>query len=246
VRADSHTLLVGSVNTNSLAPVLFRARLGFDYWSSIFPVSKISEFPSILVTRLAVPATSLQQFLEYAASTWGRVRNGTDWIGSYADIDAVILGKAAGVEVVNVARPEGGADGLLEALVSDELDMIFLNARTAGRAIRAGRIKGLAVTGPGRLPGFPEIPTMQEAGFPGVGTSHWHGLFASSRTPGDVVGLLHGSVVKALGAPEVQAAFRDAGARVAPSASPPAFTAEIRGEMERWERVRAALALQVG
>jgi tripartite-type tricarboxylate transporter receptor subunit TctC len=242
--ADPHTLLVGSVNTNSIAPVLFRARLGFDYWSSILPVSKISEFPSVFVTRSSEPATSVRDFLGYAASTWGRVRNGTDWIGSYADIDAVILGRAAGVDVVNVERPEGGADGLLEALVNDELDMIFLNARTAGRAIRAGRIKGLAVTGPARLAGFPDIPTMQEAGFPGIGTSHWHGLFASAGIPGEVANLLHASVVEALDMGELRAAFRDAGAWVTPSRSPAAFAAEIRAEMEQWERVRDDIALR--
>lgn len=244
--ADPCTLLVGSVNTNSIAPVLFRSRLGFDYWSAIHPVSKISEFPSVWVTRRSVPAASPREFLDSARSAWGKVRNGTDWIGSYADIDAVILGKKAGVDVVNVERPEGGADGLLQALVNDELDMIFLNARTAGKAIRAGRIKGLAVTGPARLAGFPDIPTMEEAGFPGIGTSHWHGLFASTAAPPEVIGLLHASVVKALRSDAVQAAFREAGARVTPSPSPAAFASEIRAEMAEWERVRADIALPGG
>jgi tripartite-type tricarboxylate transporter receptor subunit TctC len=241
--ADAYSLLVGSVNTNSILPVLFRRRVPFDYEATVVPVSRLSEFPSIFVTRTSVPAGTVREFIAYARSTWGKVRNGTDWIGSYADIDAVILGKTAGIQVVNVERPERGADGLLDALVHDELDMVFLNARTAGIAIRAGKIKGLAVTGPDRLPAFPDIPTMQEAGFPGIGTSHWHGLFASSKVPGDVVSLLHASVVRALSAAEVQAAFRDAGARVTPSRSPAAFAAELRAEMAQWEGVRADIAL---
>jgi tripartite-type tricarboxylate transporter receptor subunit TctC len=245
LRGDAHTLLVGSVNTNSIAPVVFRSRFPFDYWSSIVPVSKISEFPSIFVTRASVPVRTVREFLAYGASQWGKVRNGTDWIGSYPDIDALILGKAAGIVIVNVARPERGADGLLEALLNDELDMLFLNAWTAGRAIRAGKIKGLAVTGPERLAGFPELPTMREAGFPGIGTSHWHGLFASSRVPADLLAHLHASVLRTLDTEEVRSAFETAGARVVPSASPARFAAEIRTEMTAWEKVRAAIALKI-
>jgi len=245
VVADAYTLLVGSVNTNSIAPVMFRKRLPFDYESAIAPISRLTEFPSIFVTCTSVPANTVQEFIEYARATWGSVRNGTDWIGSYADIDAVILGRTADIQVVNVERPSGGADGLLAALINAELDMIFLNARTAGTAIRAGRIKGLAVTGPVRLPGFPGIPTMAEAGFPGIGTSHWHGLFASRRVPADIVDRLHASVVRALDSEEVRTAFRNAGARLVPSASPAQFAAEIRAEMAEWEKVRADIALKI-
>jgi tripartite-type tricarboxylate transporter receptor subunit TctC len=245
VAADAYTLLVGSVNTNSIAPVLFRKRLPFDYEASIAPISRLTEFPSVFVTRNAVPAGTVQEFIEYARATWGGIRNGTDWIGSYADIDAVILGKRARIEVVNVERPTGGADGLLEALINAELDMIFLNARTAGTAIRAGRIKGLAVTGPARLTTLPEIPTMAEAGFAGIGTSHWHGLFASRRVPAKIVTRLHVSVVQALDSQSVRTAFGDAGARLVPSASPAKFAAEVGAEMAEWEKVRADIALKI-
>jgi len=245
VVADAYTLLVGSVNTNSIAPVLFRKRLGFDYESAITPISRLTEFPSVFVTRASVPANSVQEFIAYARETWGRVRNGTDWIGSYADIDAVIFGRKAGIDVVNVERPSGGADGLLEALVNNELDMIFLNARTAGRAIQAGRIRGLAVTGPDRLAGFPEIPTMAEAGFAGIGTSHWHGLFASRRVPPEIVSRLHVSVVRALDSEEARSTFGNAGARLVPSASPAAFAAEVKAEMAEWEKVKADIALKI-
>ena len=242
--ADAYTLMVGSVNTNSIAPVVFRKKMGFHYEAAILPVSRFSEIPSIFVTRAWVPAKTVQEFIEYAQAKWGKVRNGTDWIGSYADIDAVILGKAAGLKVVNVENP-GGAEALLADLIDAQLDMIFLNARTAGMAIQAGKIKPLAVTGPSRLAGFPDVPTMDESGFPGIGTPHWHGLFASSRTPAEVVRLLHRTVVQALDSEEAKTAFRKAGARVVPSASPEQFAAEIKAEMARWEQVWAEITLAV-
>jgi len=80
VAADAYTLLVGSVNTNSILPVLFRKRLPFNYESSVVPISRLTEFPSIFVTRASVPAKTAQEFIEYARATWGVC--GTAPIGS--------------------------------------------------------------------------------------------------------------------------------------------------------------------
>lgn len=244
LNVDAHTLLVGSVNTNSIAPIVFRRKMQFDYQAAVTPVSRLAEFPSALVIRPSVPASTLPEFIEYAKKTWGRVRNGTDWIGSYPDIDGLILSKAASLEVVNVPKA-GGADGLLAALIAGEIDMVFLNVRTASMAAQAGRVKALAVTGPRRVPTFPDVPTMGESGYENIGTTHWHGLFAPSRTPSTIVRLLHATAVQALEADEAKAAFRKAGARVAPSASPEAFTAEIKAEMAQWERVTAEIKIVV-
>jgi tripartite-type tricarboxylate transporter receptor subunit TctC len=135
---------------------------------------------------------------------------------------------------------------LVGALVAGEIDVVFVNARTPGLAIRAWKAKALAVTAPGRLPGFPDFPTMEESGFPGIGTTHWHGLFASSRTPGEMVSVLHLAVTRALGSEEVRRAFADAGCQAAPSTSPPEFADQIRREMARWQKVIADINLLAG
>jgi tripartite-type tricarboxylate transporter receptor subunit TctC len=240
--ADPYTLMVGNVNTNSIVPALFAKTLGFDYDTGITPVSRLTEFPSLLVVKATVPAGTLRDFLAHAKTTRGRVRNGTDWIGSYPDIDGLFLGKAAGVEVVNVPNPDA-ADGLLAAVAGGAIDMVFLNARTAGRGIRAGTIKPLAVSGPVRLAGWPGVPTMAESGFEGIGTPHWQGLFAPGATPAGIVRLLHRTVVQALGAAGVRAAFEPVDVRVTPSASPEEFAAEIRAERARWDQVKGPLGL---
>jgi tripartite-type tricarboxylate transporter receptor subunit TctC len=184
----------------------------------------------------------VRDFLAYAKQTWGRVRNGTDWIGSYPDIDGLFLGKAAGVEVVDVPNADA-ADGLLAAVASGAIDMVFLNARTAGRGIRAGTIKPIAVAGPVRLAVYPDVPTMAEAGFGGIGTAHWQGLFAPGGTPAEIVGLLHRTAVQALAAADVRAAFEPVDVRVTPSASPARFAEEIRAERARWDTVKGELGL---
>jgi tripartite-type tricarboxylate transporter receptor subunit TctC len=196
----------------------------------------------VAVTRRGVPTETLAEFVGHARRRWGRIRNGTDWIGSYPDIDAVRLGRAAGIEVVNLAH-DGGALGLLEALVADEVDLLFLNVRTAAMGIAAGSIRPLAVTGPRRLDRWPDVPTMAESGFPGIGITHWHGLFASAGIATDTRHALHDTAVDALGSPAVRAAFDEAGARVTPSASPEAFAGDLRAEMAQWRGLRAEIGL---
>ena len=237
--AVAPTLMVGSVNTNSIAPIVFEERIDFDYDAAVQPVARLVEFPSVAVTRRAVPAETLPRFVAHARLQWGRIRNGTDWIGSYPDIDAARLGRAAGIEVVNLAR-DGGALALLDALVADEVDLLFLNVRTASMGIDVGTIRPLAVTGPRRLDRWPEVPTMAESGFSGIGITHWHGLFASGMPP-DTLRALHHISVDVLGAPAVRDAFRDAGARLSPSASPEEFAAELRAEMAQWRALRAEI-----
>jgi tripartite-type tricarboxylate transporter receptor subunit TctC len=241
-RADPHTLMVGSVNINSIVPVLFARQLGLDATSAITPVSKLTEFPSLLVVKASVPARTLAEFLDYVKRTRGKVRNGTDWIGSYPDIDGLFLAKAARVEVVNVPEP-GAADGLMAAVTNGTIDMVFLNARTSRRGIEAGAIKALAVAGPVRLAGFPDVPTMAESGFEGIGTPHWQGLFAPGGTATEIVELLHRTAAQALRSPEVRAAFEPVDVRMTPSASPAAFAADIRAEQARWRAVKGELGL---
>jgi len=244
LHADAYTLMVGSVNTNSIAPVVFRREMDFDYDAAIVGVSRLAEFPRVLVTGSSARAIALPEFIAAARTARGKVKNGTDWIGSYPDIDAVLLGKAAGFAVVNLPKA-GGAEGLLAALINGELDMLFLNVRTASMAAGAGHVTPLAVTGPTRLPAFPDVPTLEESGFSGIGTRHWHGLFASSRTSGEIVDLLHGAVTRALNSDEVRARFEWVGARVATSASPRQFAEELREERARWERIVADIDLAV-
>jgi tripartite-type tricarboxylate transporter receptor subunit TctC len=240
--APAPTLMVGSVNTNSIAPVVFAERIDFDYDRGVRPVARLVEFPTVAVTRRAVPAETLSAFVEHARRQWGRIRNGTDWIGSYPDIDAARLGRAAGIEVVNLTC-DGGALGLLDALVADEVDLLFLNVRTAGMGIDAGTIRPLAVTGLRRLDRWPDVLTMVESGFSGIGITHWHGLFASPGLAPETLRALHRTVVDTLGVAAVHDAFRDAGARVTPSASPEEFAADLRAEMVQWRALRAEIGL---
>lgn len=231
------TFLVGNVNTNSLMPVVHREQMDFSYDGAVLPVSRLAEFPSVLITRRDFPADSLAAFLSRLKADAGRMSYSTDFLGTYVDVDAIVLGRAVGLDVVY--RVTNGALGILADVEAGRIDLALLNVATA--SANRDKVKPLAVTAPARLRGFPELPTMAEAGFSGVGTSNWQGLFASAKAPKAVVAELHKAALAAMHTPQVTASIESVDARVATSASPDSFATEIRQEMRNWEEMLPAI-----
>jgi tripartite-type tricarboxylate transporter receptor subunit TctC len=231
---DGYTLLVGNLTSNSMTPVFHRDKLHFDYLREIAPVSKLADFPSVVMTQLSFPADGLAAFLAHLKRTSGCLTYGTDFLGAYVDVDAINLGKASGLKVAYHATD--GASGILADLLAGRTDVAFINVATASANI--GKFKPLAVYGRHRLRNFPDVPTMTEAGFAGIGTGNWQGLFAARRTRPEIIARLHRTVVKVMNTPSAKEAFTAVNAEIVTSASPDAFEAEIRSEMMIWERMR--------
>ena len=231
---DGYTVLVGNLTSNSMTPVFHRDKLPFDYLQAITPITKIADFPSVAMTQLSFPADTLADFLAHLKKTSGRLVYGTDFLGAYVDVDAINLGKASGLRVAYHATD--GASGILADLLAGRTDIAFINVATATANI--GKFKPLAVYGAQRLRNFPGVPTMAEAGFAGIGTGNWQGLFASRHTPPSTIVTLHRATLAALDGASAQQAFREVGAAITISASPESFAAEIKSEMATWERMK--------
>jgi tripartite-type tricarboxylate transporter receptor subunit TctC len=234
---DGYTLLVGNLTSNSMTPVFHAGEVGFDYLAEIAPVSKLADFPSVVMTQVSAPADSLSSFLAHLRNTNGTLVYGTDFLGAYVDVDAIALGKASGLKVAYHAT--NGADGILADLLASRTDIAFINVATATRNI--GKFKPLAVYGEKRLPNFPDVPTMAEAGYAGIGTGNWQGLFAPRRTPTGIIDRLHGAVIATMGTDAAGQAFASVNAAITTSASPKAFAAEIRSEMAKWTRLKSEI-----
>ena len=234
---DGYTLLVGNLTSNSMTPVFHRDKIGFDYLEQIAPISKLADFPSVVMTQLSFPADTLTEFLAHLNKTSGRVVYGTDFLGAYVDVDAIELGRASGLQVAYHATD--GASGILADLLAGRTDIAFINAATATANI--GKFKPLAVYGTRRLPNFPDVPTMAEAGFAGIGTGNWQGLFGSRRMPPIIIERVHRAVIAAMGTVSTKEAFKSVDATIATSTSPEVFAAEIKNEMAVWERMKSEI-----
>jgi tripartite-type tricarboxylate transporter receptor subunit TctC len=234
-QSDGYTLMVGSVITNSMTPVMHRQDIKFDYDGEIMPVTRLADFPSVVMVSPSAPASTVKDYLAWIAQGPGKLTLGTDFIGTFVDVDMIMLAKTAGLKVAYHANPNG-ATGILADLLAGKCNIAFLNVATATANI--GKFKPLAVTGARRLANFPDVPTMAEAGYAGIGTSNWQGLFASRHVPADVVARVHQAAVKAMGTPEARAAFDKVNAAITTSATPAGFAAEIAAEMATWRKVQ--------
>jgi tripartite-type tricarboxylate transporter receptor subunit TctC len=234
---DEHVLLLGNIITASMTPVLRRETLPFDFASEVVPVTKLAEFPSVLMTNLSAPVTDVSGLLSFCARRDHVLRYGSDFLGTFVDVDAIELARRAGLTAC--LHEAGSANGVLAALIAGSIDMALLNVATA--AANKGRYKPLAISGPARLSGFPELPTLAEAGFDGIGVMQWQGLFASRRLLPSLIQGLFDAVVRVMNTGPARSAMEAIDAAAVTSASPAAFAAEIGAEMTRWESMKAQI-----
>jgi tripartite-type tricarboxylate transporter receptor subunit TctC len=234
-KTDGYTLMVGSVITNSMTPVMHREKISFDYDKEIVPITKLASFASVLMAPPAMSADSVKDALARLKSTTGTLKFGTDFPGTYVDIDFIMLAKVADLKVS--IRPANGALAILSDLVAGKIDMAMLNVATASANI--GKYKPLAVTSARRLSNFPDVPTMAEAGYPNIGTSNWQGLFAARGTASDVIQNLHKAAVEAMNSATAKEEIAKVNADITTNETPEQLAAEIQAEMATWERMAA-------
>jgi tripartite-type tricarboxylate transporter receptor subunit TctC len=174
--------------------------------------------------------------IEWAKRNPGKLNYASAGLGTYPHLDMLQLLKAAGIEATHIPY-KGGAAQMLPALISGEVQVAFINLASTGEQIKAGRLKAIATTMPTRLTELPNLPTMAEQGFPGIGTNAWQGLFAPAATPKPIVDKLYAAVAGALSRPEMKEMLARQLMTVALSASPHEFTEQVRAETQTWSEV---------
>lgn len=245
-RPDGYTLMVGNVTTNAITPVLFRRRMSIDYEREVVPVARLADLPAfLLATTTNFPARSLAEAIDHARRNPGRVNYCSSGVGSYQQLDAVMLGRREGLDMTHVPMP-GGAGPTITELLNGNLHLCFLNVATAAGMVRDGRIRALAVASEARLPDFPDVPTMAELGYRGIGTTAWQALFAPAETPRQVLLALHRAAGEALRAEPVREGFRRQGMRPMPETSLEQTRDWLRSELSLWQRTTEEAGIDLG
>ncbi len=231
---DGHTLLVGNISTNAINPTGFARTLKFNAVRDLAGVSLIASIPTVLVVGTQLPPNSVKELIEYARARPGEL-NFSNPIGAYSHFDTLELAARAGIKVVHV--PSKGAGTAVTPMLSGEIHFSFLNAASVVPYIKGGKLKALATTSAQRLPELPDVPTMAEAGYPGVGSVNWNGFFVPAKTPRAIVGRLHAAIMEVMQRPQVKTAFANSYVPVTLSRSPEEFQAFVEAEAARWARV---------
>jgi tripartite-type tricarboxylate transporter receptor subunit TctC len=231
---DGNTLLVGNISTNSINPYLFAKRIKVDALRDLAPVTKLVAIPNFILGSPKLPAKTLKEALAYAKERPGQL-NFQAPLGSYSHLDMLALTGAAGVKMVHL--PSKGAGETLSAMLRGDIHITESNVASNIGAVKDGRIKAFAVTAEQRLADLPEVPTMAEAGFPGIGSLNWNGLFAPVRTPRPLVVKLHADTVAAMKELDADGTLAKRNLPVSLSASPEEFAGFVRSEADRWKKI---------
>ena len=232
---DGYTLLVGNISTNSINPILFAGRMKVECGEGPdrrYQAGGDSQFPSGQPEDAGEPRC--KEAIEYAKSRPGQLNFGAP-LGSYSHLDMLAFTARAGIKMVHI--PTKGAGETLTNLLRGDSHIQISNVASNIGPVRAGQIKAYAVTSEKRLAEFPNMPTMAEAGFPGIGSLNWNGIFAPVRTPKPVVAKLHAVAVAAMKELEAEGVLEKRQTPISVSASPAEFNAYVLSEMQRWDKI---------
>ena len=231
---DGYTILVGNISTNSINPLLFAGRMKANALTDLAPITKLVAIPNFILGSPKLPAQTLKEALAYARARPGQL-NYQAPLGSYSHLDMLALTSAAGVKMVHL--PSKGAGETLSAMLRGDIHITESNVASNIGAVKAGQIKAYAVTSERRLPDLPDVPTLAEAGFPGIGSLNWNGLFAPARTPRPIVTKLHATAVAAMKELDADGTLSKRQLPVSLSATPQEFDAFVQSEAKRWEKI---------
>jgi len=228
---DGHMVMIGHLGTHVLAPAV--QQLNVDYVSGFEPIAMIATNPQVMVSRNDLPAKDLKQLIAHVKANPGKVSYGTGGPGTPSHVMAVYFGNQ--VAPLNIVHYKGAAPALQD-VIAGHVDLTFDQAATGLAQVRAGKVRGYAITAKSRLASAPDIPTVDEAGLPGFYMSIWHAFWVPKGTPRDVVMKLNGALRDALADAAIQKRFAEMGQEI-PSAdqlTPDALRAHHKAETDKW------------
>jgi tripartite-type tricarboxylate transporter receptor subunit TctC len=228
---DGYTLLMGTIAALAINPSLY-GNLKFDPETDLAPVIQVVDATNVLALHPSVQAGSVKELIALAKQK--SLSAGSSGIGATGHLAIELFNLMAGTKLVHVPYKGGGP--AMGDLVGGQIQLIFATTASAIPQIKAGRVKGIAVTTAKRSALMPELPTISEAGLPGFDANNWYGIVAPAGTPRAIIDQLNAATTKALGMPEVKATLFNQGLDPAPG-TPEQFGAYIRSERIKWAKV---------
>jgi tripartite-type tricarboxylate transporter receptor subunit TctC len=229
---DGYTVGFGHLGTHVANGAIYK--LGYDLVTDLEPVVLLPSNPMIIVSKNAVPAKTLPDLIAWLKSRPVPATAGTAGAGSGSHIAGLAFEHATGVKLQYV--PYRGTGPALNDLVAGQIDIIVDQLSNSINQVRAGTIRGYAVTDTKRSEQAPDIPTTDEAGLPGFQMTLWSGLWVPKGTPKEIIAKLNAAAVDALGDQEVRKALENLGLQMPPAnqLTPEALGAWQKAEIEKW------------
>ena len=229
---DGHTLLLATNTGAAIAPHLIK--LAYDPNKDLIPVALIVVVPNVLVVGPNVPANNVRDLIVLMKAKPDGFSYGSSGVGSTQHLAGEAFNLAAGTKAVHV--PYKGSAQALADLVGGQIQLDFDTTSSAMAFIKGGKVKPLAVMSAKRTPELPDVPTMAEAGLPGVEMTTWYGLFVTAGTPKAVVDKIFAETAKALQQPDVQKRLTGLGGEPG-NVSQAEFAALVKSDYDRFGKL---------
>ena len=240
VPSDGYTVFIGNLTTNALNQTVHAEKMKIKPDEALSGVSILATIPHRLVSSSKLDVKNMKELIAYVKANPGKVNHASPGTGSYSMLDMLLFERAAGLDMVHVPY-NGGAGQYIVPMVSNEVQIAFINASSVIEMIRAGKLRAIAVTTDKRLPELPNVPTMAESGFPGIGTNAWQALFVPKGVSKQVIDKLFSAIVEATKSDELVDAFKKQLIIPGASSSPDDFNKYVRSEVVHWASVLQSL-----
>ena len=229
---DGYTLLLAST-THAINPGLLK-KLPYDSIRDFSAITLVADSPLLFLAHPALGVANIQELVAAAKTRPGRINYASSGPGTGGHLSVELLKRMTGIDLVHI--PYKGAGPALVDLVSGQVQVMCTSPLPSLPHVRAGRLKGLAMTGRARSSAAPEIPTVAESGVPGYESTLWYALLAPVATPQPVLRRLHAETVKAIKLPEVVVQLSALGAQPIGN-TPQEVTKFLQSEITRWTRL---------
>lgn len=227
---DGHSLVVSNIASHGVGPSVY-ARIPYDAMRDFTHIALLAAIPNVLIVNADRPVANLAEFIAWAKRDPGGIRVASPGNGSSSHVTQELLKRLAGIELTHV--PYRGSGPAFNDVVANQVEAMVTTIQEAGRN---DRVRILAVMSRERLPGWPNVPTIVEQGFPDLVASTWFGISGPAGLPAPAADRLHAEAVAALSAPDVAQRLREIGAE-APPLSRADYTAFVGREIARWAEV---------
>ncbi len=232
---DGYTVSFGNVASHVFSSVVFK--LQYDVLADLEPLALMTISPMWLLARNGLPAKDLRELIDWLKANPDKATAAVIGSGSPGHLCGVYFQNSTGTRFQFV--PYRGAAPAMQDMISGQIDLACLEASATRSQVRSGNLKAYAVFARERWPAAPDVPTVDEAGVPGLYLPFWHALWAPKGVPSDAVGKLTSAVTETLADPAVRARLTEMGVELAPRAqqSPQALRAHHQAEFDKWRPI---------
>ncbi len=239
---DGYTFMIGQWGTNVATGAIYN--MPIDLLTDLQPIGLIATQPFLVVARKSMEATNLKELLAWLKANPQKATQGHAGVGSPGHVSGMFLQKATDLTWAMVAYRSAGP--ALQDVITGNIDIALDTPATSKAHVEAGTIKAYAVTSKARIPAFPDLPTVEEAGVPGYTFSFWHALWAPKGIPAEPLNKLSGALKASLTDPALRAKLIGISQEISPDAQqgPAGLAAFQKSEIETWWPVIKAAGIK--